>query len=925
MASKFVKPKHKKRSIGDSEDAGKNKIKSSKNTLKKQKTSNDDQPTPISRGSGAKKFISADDLKWNSVKINQSVNIVEGFFGLEEIEGVDVQYVDGKAHFVVKDQSKLKTEEEKAQEEENGRVKKNQSLLTEKDEEEIARQEEEREEKHDNNDGDDEDDGEEFTAFSDREDDGAEIEQEALATVLQEEEAEAEDDNINIDDDDDDDDDDEVDEDLLADYKENLKTSKLTDILDEDEDLDSVELPQTIIENWSDLSLSKYTLNSLAKLAFNMPTPIQKACIPAAIADHDVIGKASTGSGKTLGYGLPILEKFLLRLKENGNKPLDSPVGIVFTPTRELAKQVHSHFVKVVENYPLKDASSVGKLIVSITGGLSIQKQERLLSYNPGLIIATPGRLLELLELDNNDILNKISKIEILTLDEADRLLQDGHFGELEKIIEILYKVRKTHHLKKWQTFVFSATFSKTLFSKLDKNVNKKKQPAKNKKQKKNGKKNHNDDPESETINDDHEIIEFLKTKLQFREKNPKIININPKEVVSGTISEALIECDATNRDLYLYYFLTMYTGTTLIFTNSIDSVKRLNSFLKFLHIKCFSIHSSMLQKQRLKNLENFQKSCVSEDKKQTVVLLATDVAARGLDIPNIDHVVHYHLPRSADLYIHRSGRTGRAGSEGVSIMLCSPQEVSGPLRRLRRLLIEESMKMDKKPGDDPKDRKRALFTRFQNLTDDDVKLLPIEVSILDQLRERGHLASELAESDVSKSSLSKEDSWVSKIAEALEVDDLSDFEDDALTKKRNKKVGKTLDSGKSRAKKYELEALLKQKLRIGGSKKYLSNGLVNMADIMVRGEGHDNIIGYDNVNVIDVIKKSRRHQDRVLKLQEQKKLERQQKEDKKDAKKKKKDAKKTKKRKKEEEMMGGGDSEGEDFDDVDDDDDDEE
>lgn len=117
-----------------------------------------------------------------------------------------------------------------------------------------------------------------------------------------------------------------------------------------------------------------------------------------------------------------------------------------------------------------------------------------------------------------------------------------------------------------------------------------------------------------------------------------------------------------------------MYKGSTLVFANSIDSVKRLVPFLNNLNIPAFAIHSSMIQKQRLRALERFQKA---SEKNDTAVLIASDVAARGLDIPNIDHVAHYHLPRSADVYIHRSGRTARAGKEGVSVMFCSPQEAS--------------------------------------------------------------------------------------------------------------------------------------------------------------------------------------------------------------------------------------------------------
>lgn len=826
---------------------------------------------PVAEKKNLKK-VSADDLKWKDVKIAKSVDVVEGFFGLEEIEGVDVVYQNGQAQLVTADSSKIKSEKEK-----NGpaKEKKNYSLLTEEEEKEL-------DEKFNGNDNDQHDEEEEeFTGFSDGEEsgdnekvleDGDFLTLENLKSLdLGAETKETDSDSSS------------VDSDLLEDYKQNLEKARVSDVLDSDE---SIEISEEVSKSWSDLSLSRYSLGALSALKFSSPTPIQKMCIPYATAKHDVIGKASTGSGKTLAYGLPLLERFLLRVKENGNRAVENPVGIVFTPTRELAKQVHSHFINIVEQYPVKDAQMVKNMIVPITGGLSVQKQERLLSYQPGLIIATPGRMLELLELDKDNLLARLSSIEVLVLDEADRLLQEGHFAELEKIVEILAKNRK--NTQRWQTLVFLATFSRVLFSKLDKNV--KKGQKKTKAKKKSRKKNPVDN--TETLTTDSEIVEYLKSCLRFKDKNPKIVNINPKEVVSGTISEALIECEGTSRDLYLYYFVTMYPGTSLVFTNSIDSVKRLVAFLRLLKIRSFSIHSSMLQKQRLKNLENFHKFCL-EHKGETAVLVATDVAARGLDIPTINHVVHYHLPRSADLYVHRAGRTGRAGNEGVLVMMCSPQEAGGPLRRLRRLLAEEASKNN---GGD-----QSELSAFSSL-EDDVKLLPIEVSLLDQLRGRVSLAAELAAADVSKGSLSKEDLWVKKVALALELDDISDFEDEALAKKRLKKEEKTMDQHVYKSKLRDLNLLLEKKLRVGGSRKYLSNGIVNMADIMVHNKGHGNIVGYNKVDVLDVIQKSQRHKDRLEKLKESKEREVEQKRERKRAKRERKDGKKKRKAEKENE-----------------------
>ena len=181
-----------------------------------------------------------------------------------------------------------------------------------------------------------------------------------------------------------------------------------------------------------------------------------------------------------------------------------------------------------------------------------------------------------------------------------------------------------------------------------------------------------------------------------------------------------------------------------------------------------------MMQKQRLRALERFKLSCLKD---KSSVLIATDVAARGLDIPNIDHVAHYHLPRSADVYVHRSGRTARAGKEGVSVMFCSPQEASGPLKKLRNLVASSA-------------EKTKLNTRA------DVKLLPIDLDILSQIRERVQLAGKLGDSSIAGTATRKESSWLKQAADDLGIENLSDldeFEDDVIKKQRERKQRKQL------------------------------------------------------------------------------------------------------------------------------------
>lgn len=722
------------------------------------------------------KVVKINDLAWKPVEIPDNLGDYTGFFGLEEIDGVDVEVVDGKPQFVIKDD---KAEDKKADKVDEIKTP---SHDEQSDDDEVI-------------------DEEDFTGFDN---DNQEEEPDVSKTdILATEEPSNANDN-----------------DELSELKHNV-FANLDLPMPDDNDID---LPQ-----WSaneiGVSLSPYTLNGLANLNFTKPTPIQKRTIPIAIEGKDVVGKATTGSGKTLAYGIPILEKYLQSLglvKQNvKDQKINRPNGIIFTPTRELAHQVVDHLNKLAQYSPLSVRG-----IVSVTGGLAIQKQQRLLKMGPGIIVATPGRFLELCENDS-ELMKRMSLTDIIVLDEADRLLQDGHFEEFEKILELLGKTRpKNKNVDwKWQTLVFSATFSRDLFGKLDKQQ---KPKAKNQKQQIDG----------NSLVQNDEIIELLNEKLHFKDKKPVLIDANPKEIVSGQITEALVECGATERDLYLYYFLLMYKGSTLVFANSIDSVKRLVPLLENLKIPAFAIHSSMEQKQRLRSLERFKAAL---EKNETAVLVASDVAARGLDIPKIDHVAHYHLPRSADVYIHRSGRTARAGREGVSVMFCSPQEASGPLRKLRKIVASNASN-------------KKLSTH------NDVKLLPIEMDLVGQLRPRVELAGKLADARISSTATRKEDSWVKQAAEDLGVEDLHDldeFEDDIIKKQRKRQEGKKLTKNEQNRYKFELRELLAKPIRKQNRRSYLTSGLHNLAHQMVTGKHHEDVVGHEKVNALNDLQKN--------------------------------------------------------------------
>ena len=166
--------------------------------------------------------------------------------------------------------------------------------------------------------------------------------------------------------------------------------------------------------------------------------------------------------------------------------------------------------------------------------------------------------------------------------------------------------------------------------------------------------------------------------RLDFRDLEPSIIDLSPVNKVVSTLEEARIDCLSTDKDLYLYYFLLRYTGKTLVFVSSIDAIRRLVPLLETLKQHVFPLHSGLQQRQRLRNFDRFKTL-------PNAVMIATDVAARGLDVPAVDHVIHYQVPRTADAYIHRSGRTARAQSSGLAVLLVSPEE-----RRMANDLLKQ-------------------------------------------------------------------------------------------------------------------------------------------------------------------------------------------------------------------------------------------
>ena len=696
-----------------------------------------------------------------------------------------------------------------------------------------------------------------------------------------------------------------LDDDDLAEAFRNAHQLDLQDDEDDDAELDGELLPA-----WSHLPLHAALKRALAHRGFERPTEIQNRSLPLALGleqeaassddpddvattavssstrrKRDIVGVSQTGSGKTLAYGLPILN-YLFENAENavasssrhrGADDVPPPLGaLILCPTRELALQVSSHLTDLIRASCLVSDDdgeaefSQKKLlrrpqIAVVCGGMSEQKQRRLLEGRSrqgdrkagvDIIVATPGRLWEMTRLDDH-LAARIKQTRFLVLDEADRMVEVGHFAEMEHILNLVNRSEakhpsegkagqqseesdedasaevETHGVKpnsNMQTFVFSATLSKAL------QVNLKKR----RKIKQFSKKRHSKRKENATTLDE------LMDRIDFRDDTPAVIDLTSGQGLPEGLMETKIECVGKDKDLYLYYFLLRYPGRSLVFVNSIDGIRRLTPIMAQLNITCYPIHSQLQQKQRLKNLDRFR-AFKRSGRVSNCVLLATDVAARGLDIPSVEHVVHYQLPRSADTYVHRSGRTARAGTSGVSLALIEPKE--------KALWAKLCKAMGKKS---------------------DISVFPVTFSTLALLRERVELALAIDKQTHEANKQVHDDNWLAKLAEEadLEMSD-EDVDPDAPTAPRNK-----AQKGKAAAKlnemKAQLAALLAKPITTKGlSHRYLTaTGLQGSAwvDDMIREKSHKQILGVQNTGAQTELQMRQQQQPAKKKLKTEKK-----------------------------------------------------
>ncbi|KAF2719211.1 DEAD-domain-containing protein [Polychaeton citri CBS 116435] len=563
---------------------------------------------------------------------------------------------------------------------------------------------------------------------------------------------------------------------------------------------------------WRSLKLSPDTLASLANLKFTKPTPIQTQCIPEILAGNDVIGKASTGSGKTLAYGIPILERYLERRSSGALG--HSHLALILSPTRELAYQITNHIKSLCGSGIFEEPR-----IATVTGGLSVQKQQRLLQ-DADIVIGTPGRLWEVIS-SGHGLLAALRNVQYFVVDEADRLLSEGNFKEAEEIINVL---NSKHDLEdtdgeedddkpsqdgqiERQTLVFSATFDRSLQRKLSA-------------------KSHS----GNNILKNEDATRYLLSKLPFRGE-PSFVDVNPVAQMASGLKEGLVECPAgTDKDLYLYAAILLNVNLrTLVFTNSVSAVRRLVPFLQNLSLPALALHSGMPQKARLRSVERFS------DVDKGSIMVATDVAARGLDIPNIQLVLHYHLPRQADMYVHRSGRTARAGNIGSSILLCAPEEVAGVRRLVAKVHAESAVANDDKAGIG--EAKRQGFY---------IRTLDIDRKVVARLKLRATLSKQIADAQIAQEKGNKEDSFLKKAAEELGVDyDSEEFEAQGQKGKRGRGAGRARKEkearGMSKAElggmRAELKSLLRERVNVGVSEKYIASGRVDVNELLRQKE----------------------------------------------------------------------------------------
>ncbi|ASQ45361.1 DEAD/DEAH box helicase [Legionella clemsonensis] len=369
--------------------------------------------------------------------------------------------------------------------------------------------------------------------------------------------------------------------------------------------------------NFTSLGLIEPLVRAVNELGYLEPSPIQIQAIPAILGGKDVLASAQTGTGKTAGFVLPILQNLKDKPRAGNNRAR----VLILTPTRELAAQVHESIVQYGCHLTLRSAV--------VFGGVKINPQMMKLRGGVELLVATPGRLLDL----HQQRAIQLDTIDTLVLDEADRMLDMGFIHDIKRIMKLLPTNR--------QTLLFSATFSE-------------------------------------------EIRVLVKNIL----KQPLEIDVNPRNTTAVAVKQTVHPVDKGRKSALLSHLIhTNKLGQTLVFSRTKHGANKLVKQLAQDNIHAAAIHGNKSQSQRTKALAEFKSGKLH-------ILVATDIAARGIDIDQLPCVINFDLPQVAEDYVHRIGRTGRAGASGQAISLVSADEV-GQLNAIERLIKRKLNRVD--------------------------------------------------------------------------------------------------------------------------------------------------------------------------------------------------------------------------------------
>ena len=357
--------------------------------------------------------------------------------------------------------------------------------------------------------------------------------------------------------------------------------------------------------SFEDLKLVPEVLDAVRDAGYTQPTPIQQQAIPLALAGRDLIGLAQTGTGKTAGFTLPIVHNLMIApLPTQGGEAQHRVRVLVLTPTRELAAQVEESFRKYAKYTDLR--------IVPVFGGVGLEPQSRALRRGVDVVVATPGRLLDHIERGNVNF----DDLEVLVLDEADRMLDMGFAPQINRVIDEIPRYR--------QTLLFSATMP----------------------------------PE----------VEALARKYL---RKPVVVQVGRRSEAASTVTHAVYPVPRDRKTMLLVDLLRKpEMDSVLIFTRTKHGADRVVRHLADENITATAMHADKSQGERTRALEDFKSGKIR-------VLVATDIAQRGLDVSGISHVINYDVPQQPDDYVHRIGRTGRAAATGDAFTFMSPDEIS--------------------------------------------------------------------------------------------------------------------------------------------------------------------------------------------------------------------------------------------------------